>query len=190
MDRPAHPELKTLLSRWREGDREAGNQLIAVVYHDLRRLAAQYLRNEVPGQTLQATALVHELYVQLFSGEPPQLQDRAHFFALAARQLRHMLIDRARMRQADKRGGRNARVSLSEANAALAHDEDLVELDRELTKLEELEPRCAQVVELRFFGGLREGEIAATLGISVTTVKRDWEFARAWLLKRLDRTCD
>lgn len=98
-DNTARPELKILLTRWREGEVEAGNQLIAAVYPDLRRLAAHYLRNEVPGHTLQATALVHELYLRLFAGEPPQLRDRAHFFALVARQLRHITIDHARMRQ-------------------------------------------------------------------------------------------
>lgn len=185
MDHTSRLELRTLLSRWREGDRDAGNQLMAAVYPDLRRLAAHYLRNEPPGHTLQATALVHELYLHLFSGEPPQLQDRAHFFALVARQLRHLTIDHARMRQAAKRGGHHVEVPLSESDIAVARDENLFALDRELTNLEELDRRSAQVVELRFFGGLREDEIAEALGVSVATVKRDWEFARAWLLGRL-----
>lgn len=177
-------ELKTLLARWLEGDREAGNDLIAAVYPDLRRLAAHYLRNEARAHTLQATALVHELYLRLFSGEAPQLRDRAHFFALVARQLRHIIIDHARTRLAEKRGGA-VKAALSDIDVPVVRDDDLVELDLELANLEELDPRSAQIVELRFFGGLREGEISEALGISVASVKRDWEFARAWLLKRL-----
>jgi RNA polymerase sigma-70 factor (ECF subfamily) len=178
-------ELTTLLTRWREGDREAGNQFVAAVYPDLRRLAAHYLRDERLGQTLQPTALVHELYLRLFSGEPLSLQDRAHFFAVAAQQLRRLIIDHSRMRGADKRGGAQVRVPLSVANAVAASDEDLLALDEELVELEKLDSRSATVVELRFFGGLREDEIATALAISVATFKRVWEFARSWLLKRL-----
>jgi len=182
----SHPrDLTTLLMRWREGDREAGNALVAAVYPDLRRLAAYYLRDEPPGQTLQPTGLVHELYLRLFSGEPLSLRDRAHFFAVAAKQMRHLIIDHARARRADKRGGAQVRVPLSAAEAIPAGDDDLLALDDELAELEKLDGRSASVVELRFFGGLKEDEIAAALAISVATVKRDWEFARAWLLRRL-----
>ena len=177
--------LTGLLHRWRDGDKEAGNQLMAALYPNLRRLAAHYLRQERPGNTLQPTALVHELYLKLFSGEPIQWQDRAHFLALAAQQLRRVIIDNARMRRAEKRGGHRVRVPLSEANAAVPTNEDLLALDQELNKLEALHARSGRVVELRFFGGLREEEIAEVLGISVATVKRDWEFARAWLFSRL-----
>jgi RNA polymerase sigma factor (TIGR02999 family) len=177
--------LTVLLHRWRDGDKEAGNQLMAALYPNLRRLAAHYLRQERPENTLQPTALVHELYLKLFSGEPIQWQDRAHFVALAAQQLRRLIIDNARMRRAQKRGGHRVRVPLSEANAAVRTNEDLLALEQELTKLEALHARSGRVVELRFFGGLREEEIAEVLGISVATVKRDWEFARAWLLSRL-----
>ncbi|HEY6340680.1 MAG TPA: sigma-70 family RNA polymerase sigma factor [Bryobacteraceae bacterium] len=180
--------LTGLLHRWRDGDKEAGNQLMAVLYPDLRRLAAHYLRQERPGITLQPTVLVHELYLKLFSGEPIQWQDRAHFVALAAQQLRRLVIDSARMRHAEKRGGDRVRVPLSDADAAVLSNEDLLALDQELNKLEALHARCGRVVELRFFGGLREDEIAEALGISVATVKRDWEFARAWLLSRLGAT--
>jgi RNA polymerase sigma factor (TIGR02999 family) len=127
---------------------------------------------------------VHEVYLRLFSGESPRLQDRAHFFAIVARHLRHIIIDHARSRRAEKRGGVKAR--LTEIDVPMVRDEDLVELDLELTKLEELDSRSAQVVELRFFGGLRESEISEALDISVATVKRDWEFARAWLMKQLN----
>jgi RNA polymerase sigma-70 factor, ECF subfamily len=174
-----------LLHRWRDGDKDTGNQLIALLYPDLRRLAAHYLRQERPGQTLQPTALVHELYLRLSSGEPIQWQDRAHFLALAAQQLRRLIIDNARMRHAQKRGGERVRVPLPESAAAVPVSEDLLALDQELNKLEGLHARSSRVVELRFFGGLREDEIAEALGISVATVKRDWEFARAWLLSRL-----
>ena len=186
VSRPAH-DLTALLTLWREGDREAGNQFVAAVYPDLRRLAAHYLRDERPGQTLQPTALVHELYLRLFSGEPLSLQDRAHFFAVAARQLRHLIIDHARARRADKRGGAQVRVPLSAAESVAANGEDLLALDDALCKLEKLDGRAASVVELRFFGGLKEDEIASALAISVATAKRDWEFARAWLLRHLER---
>jgi RNA polymerase sigma factor (TIGR02999 family) len=174
-----------LLHRWRDGDREAGNQLMTAVYPDLRRLAAHYLRHERPGQTLQPTALVHELYLRLFSGEPIEWRDRAHFLALAAQQLRRLVIDNARERHAEKRGGDRVQIPLSEANAAVPANEDLLALDQELDKLEALHARPARVVELRFFAGLREDEIAEALGVSLVTVKRDWKFARAWLLSRL-----
>jgi RNA polymerase sigma factor (TIGR02999 family) len=177
--------LTALLHRWRDGDKEAGNQLMTAVYPDLRRLAAHYLRHERPGQTLQPTALVHALYLRLFSGEPIEWRDRAHFLALAAQQLRRLVIDNAREHHADKRGGDRVKVPLSEAGAAVPADEDLLALDLELSKLEALHARSARVVELRFFAGLREDEIAEALGISIVTVKRDWKFARAWLLSRL-----
>jgi RNA polymerase sigma-70 factor (ECF subfamily) len=183
VDRPEN--LTALLHRWRDGDQEAGNELMSAVYPDLRRLAAHYLRQERPGHMLQPTALVHELYLRLFSGEPLKWQDRAHFLALAARQLRRLAIDDARMRHAEKRGGDRVQVPLSQAAAAAPASEDLLALDQELDKLAALHERSARVVELRFFAGLREDEIAEALAISVATVKRDWEFARAWLLSRL-----
>ena len=162
-----------MLHRWRDGDQEAGNQLMSAVYPDLRRLAAHYLRQERPGNVLQPTALVHELYLRLFSGEPLKWQDRAHFLALAAKQLRRLAVDDARMRHAEKRGGDRVQVPLSEAAAAVSANEDVLALDQELDKLAALHARSARVVELRFFAGLREDEIAEALAISVATVKRD-----------------
>jgi RNA polymerase sigma factor (TIGR02999 family) len=158
---------------------------MAVLYPDFRRLAAHCLRQQRPGNTMQPAALVHELYLKLFSGEPINWQDRAHFVALAAQQLRRLIIDNARRRHSEKRGGDRVKVPLSEVDAVLPTSEDLLALDQELDKLEALRARSGRVVELRFFGGLREEEIAEALGISVATVKRDWEFARAWLLSRL-----
>jgi len=184
MDNASGGDLRTLLARWSEGDREAGNQLVAAVYPDLRRLAAHYLRDEAPGQTLQPTALVNELYLRLFSGDAPEVRDRAHFFALIARQLRHIVIDHARKRNAEKRG-RGAKVPLDYLDFPFVPDEDLLALDFELAELEKLDARAARVVELRFFSGLHDAEIAQVLGISVATVKRDWEFARAWLFRRM-----
>jgi RNA polymerase sigma factor (TIGR02999 family) len=158
-------------------------------YQRLRRLAAAQLRGERRGHTLQATALVHELYLRLFAGGPPPAwDDRSHFLATAARQCRRIVIDHARRRNARKRGGPAAHDADADPDAqpAAAPSERLLGLDEALGELERLEPRAASVVELRYFGGLTEAEIAEALGLSVATVKRDWTFARSWLQVRLD----
>jgi RNA polymerase sigma factor (TIGR02999 family) len=174
------------LLEWRKGSREAGDRLFAAAYQELRRLAAWHFQKEQPGHTLQPTALVNELYLKLFSGEPVEWQNRAHFFAVAAQQLRRLLIDHARARAAEKRGAGDVRLSLNEASGlAGPREEDLIELDQALRRLEELDLRCARVVELRFFAGLTEREAAEVLGISVATLKRDWDFARAWLITQV-----
>ena len=171
------------LLEWRSGSREAGDRLFAEAYQELRRLAVWHFQREQPGHTLQPTALVNELYVKLFSGEPVEWQNRAHFFAVAAQQLRRLLIDHARARLAEKRGAGDVPLSLDEAiGSAAPRQEDLLEIDEALCRLEELDPRAARVVELRFFGGLTEREAAEVLGISQATLKRDWDFARAWLI--------
>ena len=189
MDAP--PPITGLLRSWRAGDAEAGQQLMVRAYQDLRRLAAAQLRGERPGHTLQATALVHELYLRLFSGDPPAWEDRAHFLATAARQLRHLVIDHARRRNARKRGGPNARADVDLLSIAeVPLDGRVLELDEALSALEQLEPRAASVVELRFFGGLDEKEISAAVGISVATVKRDWTFARSWLQVHMGNMTD
>jgi RNA polymerase sigma factor (TIGR02999 family) len=189
MDSPS--PITGLLRSWRGGDQEAGQELMVRAYQDLRRLAAAQLRGERPGHTLQATALVHELYLRLFAGDPPAWQDRAHFLATAARQLRHLVIDHARRRNARKRGGPSARADVDLlALPGVPVDERVLEVDEALRALAELEPRAASVVELRFFGGLEEKEIGAALGISVATVKRDWTFARSWLKVRLESAAD
>ncbi len=175
-----------MLSAWRAGNQDAGNELIGVVYLELRRLAAHYLNSERPNHTLQATELVHELYLKLFSNEPVQLQDREHFLALAARQLRHIIVDYARSKQAQKRGGSQGTISINDAlPSAIPTDQRVVDLDDALRRLETLDARAAHVVELRFFGGLTDEEVARTLSISPATVKRDWDFARSWLSSQM-----
>ena len=174
------------LVEWRNGSQEAADRLFAAAYQELRRLAAWHLQKERPGHTLQPTALVNELYIKLFAGEPVDWQNRAHFFAVAAQQMRRILIDHARARVAEKRGGGTVPVSLSDAEGHTAPlQEDLIELDQALRRLEELDRRSARVVELRFFGGLTEKEAAEVLEISVATLKRDWDFARAWVISQL-----
>jgi RNA polymerase sigma-70 factor, ECF subfamily len=183
---PRNPqEITTLLIGWRAGDRTAGDELVAIVYPELRRLAAHYLRQERVGHTLQATALVHELYVRLFASEPVSWENRAHFFAVAAQQLRRILIDYARSARAAKRGGHFARVTLADIPQPMQENLDLLALDEALARLEELDPRVARVVELRFFAGLEEKDAATVLDISVATLKRDWTFAKAWLVSQL-----
>jgi RNA polymerase sigma-70 factor (ECF subfamily) len=178
--------LTTLLENWRAGDQQAAERLMATVYDELRRLAAYYMRQERPDHTLQATALVHELYLKLFQSEPIEWQNRAHFFAVAAQALRRILVNHARDRQAQKRGGKQVRLSLTDVNGlATPAEHDLLEIEEALVKLEQLDPRAARVVELRFFAGLTEVEAAEALGISQATLKRDWSFGRAWLLRHL-----
>ena len=185
--KPDATEATTLLMDWRSGDREAGDQLITLVYQELKRLAVYLIRAERPDLTLQPTALVHELYLRLFASEPIDWQNRAHFFAIAARQMRRVLTDYARSAKALKRGGRQVKISTTEIlNLAGAKDQDLLDLDEAIERLAQLDARAAQVVELRFFAGLEEREAAAALGVSVATLKRDWQFARAWLLSQLE----
>ncbi len=184
---PQPKEVTALLSAWSSGDQKSGNDLIELVYHELRRLAAHYLQNERSDHTLQPTALVHELYLKLFATESMGWQDRGHFLAVAARQLRRIIVDYARAQHAQKRGGAMGKIPLDEAYqvAVQVDNTRLVELDDALRRLEQLDSRAAHVVELRYFGGLTEKEVGQTLNISEPTVKRDWEFARAWLLKEL-----
>lgn len=184
-------EVTTLLMGWRAGDSVAGDQLVQAVYGELRRLAAHYLAQERPGHTLQPTALVHELYLRLFASEPIEWQNRAHFFGVAAQQLRRLLIDHARAKHAEKRGGDRVKVSLTDIKDWPGNrDENLIVIDEALSRLEKLDQRAARVVELRFFAGITEKETAEVLGISPATVKRDWEFARAWLLTQLSAARD
>jgi RNA polymerase sigma factor (TIGR02999 family) len=175
-----------LLQDWRTGKPGAANRLMEVVYGELHQIAARQMRRERGEHTLQATALVHETYLRLFGSEPIDWQNRAHFFAVAAQQLRRVLVDHARRGQSDKRGGGQIRFSLNEKDGpAVYRDDRLLEIDQALARLESLDERAAKVVELRYFGGLSEKEAAEALGVSVATLKRDWEFARTWLASQL-----
>jgi RNA polymerase sigma factor (TIGR02999 family) len=184
---PDSQTITTLLIDWRNGNTVSGDHLATMLYDELRLLAGHYLRQERPNHTLQPTALVHELYLRLFgSSEPVAWQNRAHFFAVAAQTLRRILVDHARAHRAEKRGGEHVKVSLTSAEGwAESRDEDLLAVEEALQQLAQLQPRAAQVVELRFFAGLTEEEISDVLGVSAITVKRDWKFARAWLLSTL-----
>jgi RNA polymerase sigma factor (TIGR02999 family) len=177
-----------LLARAATGDEKAVSRLMPLVYDELRRLAASYLRRERPGQTLQATALVHEAYVRLIGEKAHNWQNRTHFLAIAALSMRQILVQRARARKAAKRGGDPERIELDERllKAPQGSDEiDLVALDAALERLASLNERQAKIVELRYFGGLGVEESAEALGISPATVKRDWTLARAWLKREL-----
>ncbi len=178
-----------LLMAWGRGESGACEALMPLVYNELRRLAAGYMRSEPTGHTLQATALVHEVYLRLVDVNGVQLQSRAHFFALAARMMRRLLVDSARARGNAKRGGQVQKVPLDEAVAAVGDVEfDFGALDDALRSLEAIHPRKSQVVELRFFGGLSLEEAAEALQISTDSVKRDWRFAKLWLLRELSDT--
>jgi RNA polymerase sigma factor (TIGR02999 family) len=183
---PRPSDVTTLLYAWNKGDEAAGNEVIALVYKELRRIAAHYLQAERTDHTLQPTALVHELYLKLFSGTPVEWHGRGHFLAVAARQLRHIIVDYARNQHAEKRGGPAPRIPLDDApDLGISVDSRLIDLDQALERLDQLDHRSAQVVELRYFTGLTDGEVAAALEISPATVKRDWDFARSWLIREL-----
>lgn len=179
-------QFSILLDQARQGRAEAMDELILLVYQDLRRLAQSYLRQERRSPSLQATALVHEVYVRLFGADRVEWQNRSHFLIVAARQMRRLLIDHARTSRAAKHNGRRAPLEEA-ALLPVPGDPDLVALDEALQSLEKLRPRAGQVVELRFFVGLTEEEIARVLGVSATTVKREWKFARAWLYDEMQR---
>ncbi len=191
MQRNSSVQVTDLLGRWRGGDRQALDALIPLVYDELRRIAQHYLRNERPGHTLQSTALVHEAYVRLIKQDLPQWQNRAHFFAVAAQLMRQILVDHARAYRADKRGGGACKLTLDEAEKdSQPLDVDIVALDDALKTLSSMDPQQGKVVELKFFGGLSIEDTAEVLGISASTVKRDWITARAWLHRELDRSAE
>lgn len=178
-----------ILCSLQQGDQQAADQLLPLVYEELRKLAAQRLTQEKAGQTLQATALVHEAYLRLVDVENPKQWDgRGHFFAAAAESMRRILIDNARRKRSLKGGGERARVELADVEPAIepAEETDLLALDEALTRLEQKDPRQAQVVKLRFFAGLTIEETARALGISASTADNDWAYARAWLRLEMD----
>lgn len=181
-------EVTQLLERWREGDELAYDELLPLVYNELRRLANSYLRRERQGHTLEPTALVHEAYMRLDNLHQLEIKDRSHFFAIAARAMRRILVEHARGQLADKRIGAHQRLPLQEATelAAQAGSPDqVIAVHDALQDLLSSHPRCARLVELRFFGGLSEDEAAEVLGASRATVSREWRFARLWLYRRL-----
>jgi len=183
----AEERLTTLLSRWRDGDQLAGQEVVQTVYDELRRIAGNLLRKERLDHTLQPTALVHEMYLRFFESQPVDWQNRAHFFAVAAQQLRRILVNHARDRVAAKRGGGALRLTLTSLDSlAGPREQDVLELNEALERLETFDSRAARVIELRFFGGMTEPEMAESLGISIATVKRDWVFARAFLISQLN----
>ena len=178
--------ITALLSEWRAGEPGAANRLMELVYGELHRLAERQMHRERADHTLQATALVHEAYLRLCGSEQIDWQNRAHFFAVAAQQLRRVLVDHARRAQSEKRGGGQIKLSLDEADGPVVNSsERILGVDQALARLEALDERAAKVIELRFFGGLSEKEAAETLGISLATLKRDWDFARTWLASQL-----
>ncbi|HEV8200560.1 MAG TPA: sigma-70 family RNA polymerase sigma factor [Candidatus Polarisedimenticolia bacterium] len=179
-----------LLVRWRQGDAEALEAIVPLVYKELHDLAHGYLRREHPGHTLQSMALVHEAYLRLVDQKPLDINDRSHFIAVAARLMRQILVDHARSRGAAKRGaglkvGLSAAGARADARAESALEIDLMALDDALTELARLDERQGKIVELRYFGGMTNEEVALALGISPATVKREWTVAKAWLSRRI-----
>jgi RNA polymerase sigma factor (TIGR02999 family) len=178
---PTH-EVTRLLVAWGDGDRAALDRLMPLVHTELRRLARHYMSRERPGHTLQSTALVNEAYLRLVEQEGMRWENRAHFFGIAARLMRQILVEHARSRQAAKRGGGQYRLSLSRVDRSASRpDVNLIALDEALGRLEALDPQKSRIVELRYFGGLSIEETAEVIGVSPATVKRDWSMARAWL---------
>ena len=176
-----------LLARWSRGDAVARDALIPLVYDELHRLAKHFLARQRPGHTLQSTALVHEAYLRLVGPSPVRFEDRAHFFAVAARVMRHILVDHARSRNAARRGGNSFTMVLDEAIAApAAREVSVVALDDALNQLAALDARQATIVEMRFFGGLSIEETATALELSPSTVKRDWIVAKTWIRQCLE----
>jgi len=184
---PKDPEnITDLLVSYGRGDKESLDKLMPVVYDELRRQAARYLRREQAGHTLQTTALIHEAYVRLVDQRNVQWQNRAHFFGIAAQMMRRILVDHARTKKRAKRGGSDIRVSLDDATVAVkGQDLDVVAVDEALSRLEQIDKQQSRVVELRFFSGLTVEETAEVMGISPATVKRDWSMAKAWLHREL-----
>ncbi|MGH9832778.1 MAG: sigma-70 family RNA polymerase sigma factor [Blastocatellia bacterium] len=181
-------EVTQLLRAWSEGDKSALDQLYQIVYDELRRLAHRYMSRENAGHTLQTTALVNEAYLRLAEVKDMNWQDRAHFFAVSANVMRRILIDEARARRAERRGGDNLTIALDEAlDVERGEDLDLITLDLALQSLAQINQRQSQVIELRYFGGLTVEETAEVLKVSADTVMRDWRFAKAWLKREMVR---
>lgn len=185
MDLEQGPDVTLLLRRWSGGDRDALDELIRTVYPEMQRIALRYLQRERTDHTLQSTALVHEAFLRLVGRQETQWSNRAHFFAVASRIIRGILVDYTRTRRAQKRGAGAAQIAVDESIAGeVPREVDLLDLDRALDALQEFDPQQSQIVEMRFFGGLSNEEVAEVLGISVSTVKRDWIMAKTWLRRQ------
>ena len=182
------PEVTQILAALESGQNEAAAELLPLVYDELRRLAAWHLSNELPGQTLQATALVHEAYLRLVGKEDPQWNGRRHFFGAAAEAMRRILVENARRKKRLKRGGDLERVDVADVEiASPMPDDDLLALDEALDRLTKTDARAAEVVKLCFFVGLTQDQAAKELGLSVATIERVWAFARAWLFREIQK---
>lgn len=180
-------QITALLHEWKDGKKEAFDQLFPFVYEELHRRASVYLKNERIGHTLQTTALVNEAYMKLVDKNELKYEDRNHFFAVAANAMRRILVDYARTRKREKRGGKDENLPLDEARFVTSNEKsvDLVALDEALNELAKFDERQARVVELKYFGGMTNNETAEVLGISNVTVRRDWDLAKAWLHQQI-----
>lgn len=191
MEEPVRNSLQItqLLKKWSEGNQEVLDKLMPLVYEELRRQASRYLRRERANHTLQTTALIHEAYLKLIDQNQVEWQNRTHFFAIASQAMRRILVDYARERNRDKRGGAAENLPIEEAAFVVSPGKnvDLVALDEALNRLAEFDERQARVVELRYFSGLSIDETAAVLGISNVTVRRDWNMAKAWLHQQISK---
>lgn len=186
MATPSSQEITLLLRAWGAGDQQALEQLVPLIEAELHRLAQAHLQRERVGHTLQTTALVNEAYLRLIEWQGVQFENRVQFFGVAANLMRRVLVDHARRRNFQKRGGAALRVSLAEAEREqAAHEADIETLNEALERLEQLDPRRSRIVELKYFGGLTVNEIGEALGLAPRTVAREWEFARAWLFHEL-----
>jgi len=182
------PDLTLLLNRMQHGDRVAGEEAAEVVYQELRRIASREMRHERQDHLLQTTALVNEAYVKLAEAKSLDIQNRGHFFALASQQMRRILVDYARARKAQRRGGGAIAVGLDEVQVSETFKGvDVIQLDDVLSGLERIDPRAAKVIELRYFGGYTDKEVVEALGISLAMVRRDWAFAKSWLFDQISR---
>ena len=183
---PQSDQITQLLIAWRNGESQALDELMPLVQRELKRIARNFMRRQNPGHTLQTTALVNEAFVRLVDSDKVNWQDRSHFFAISAQLMRRVLVDAARRKHSAKRGGERIQVTLADDVRSTEADQvDVVAIDEALSRLAKMNQRQCQIVELRYFGGLTEDEVAETLNISSRTVRRDWNLARAWLYREL-----
>ena len=183
--KPDQAQITRLLLAWRNGEERALDDLMPLVHHELKRIARNFMRRQRAGNTLQTTALVNEAFMRLVDSDKVNWQDRSHFFAISAQLMRRVLVDAARRRNSEKRGGDQVRVTLADDVKSVDEQADVIAIDEALDRLAQMNARQSRIVELRYFAGLTEDEIAETLDISTRTVRRDWNLARAWLYREL-----